>query len=141
MTVERSAGATERPLDAVLLTFDIPAQLKQESVWQTGSRNGITLLKTEGLRVVLVAMHAGTVIPVHKAEGPIAVEVVEGRLVFSAASRDVTLGKGQLLTLQPGIAHDLRAIDPPAAPATSSLLRGDFVPRARSRHAPLPQRR
>jgi quercetin dioxygenase-like cupin family protein len=114
MTLERSAGGTERPLDAPLLTFDISAlltQLKQESAWQTGSRNGITLLKTEGLRVVLVAMHAGTIIPVHKAEGPIAVEVVEGRLVFSATSRDVTLGKGQLLTLQPGIAHGLRAID------------------------------
>jgi quercetin dioxygenase-like cupin family protein len=114
MTLERSTTGTERPLDAPLLTFDIPAlltQMKQESAWQTGSRNGITLLKTEGLRVVLVAMHAGTVIPVHKAEGPIAVEVVEGRLVFSAGSRDETLGKGQLLTLQPGIAHGLRAID------------------------------
>ncbi|MFI5398911.1 MAG: hypothetical protein ACHQ9S_25555 [Candidatus Binatia bacterium] len=114
MTLERSASGTERPLDAPLLTFDIPAlltQMKQESAWQTGSRNGVTLLKTEGLRVVLVAMHAGTLIPVHKAEGPIAVEVVEGRLLFSAASRDVTLGKGQLLTLQPGITHGLRAID------------------------------
>lgn len=114
VTLERSTTETERALDAPLLTFDIPAlftQMKQESTWQTGSRNGVTLLKTEGLRVVLVAMHAGTVIPVHKAEGPIAVEVVEGRLVFSAGSRDVTLGKGQLLTLQPAIAHGLRAID------------------------------
>jgi quercetin dioxygenase-like cupin family protein len=114
MTLERSTTGTERPLDAPLLTFDIPTlltQMKQESAWQTGSRNGVTLLKTEGLRVVLVAMHAGTEIPVHHAEGPIAVEVVEGRLVFSAGSRDVTLGKGQLLTLQPGIAHGLRAID------------------------------
>lgn len=114
MTLERSAGGTERPLDAPLLTFDIPAlltQMKQEGTWQTGSRNGVTLLKTEGLRVVLVAMHAGTEIPVHRAEGLIAVEVVEGRLVFRAGSRDVPLGKGHLLTLQPGIAHGVRAMD------------------------------
>lgn len=114
MTLERLTASPERSLDAPLLTFDIPAlltQMKQESRWQTGDRNAITLLKAQGLRVVLVAMHASTVIPLHHAEGPISVQVLEGRLVFSADSRDVTLGKGQLLTLQPGIAHGLRAID------------------------------
>lgn len=114
MTLERLTASPERSLDAPLLTFDIPAlltQMKQESRWQTGNRNAITLLKAQRLRVVLVAMHASTVIPLHHADGPISVQVVEGCLVFSAGSRDVTLGKGQLLTLQPGIAHGLRAID------------------------------
>lgn len=113
MTVERLTGSPERPLDAPLLTFDIPAlltQMKQERTWQTGDRNAITLLKARGLRVVLVAMHGGTVIPIHRAEGAITVQVVEGRLVFSTESRDVTLDQGQLLTLQPGIAHGLEAI-------------------------------
>ncbi|MFI5398776.1 MAG: cupin domain-containing protein [Candidatus Binatia bacterium] len=112
MTLERLTGSAERPLDAPLLTFDIPAlltQVKQESTWRTGSRNAITLLKTQGLRVVLVAMHAGTMIPSHRAEGPIAVQLLEGQLVFSAGSKNVTLAPAQLLTLQPGIPHDLEA--------------------------------
>ncbi len=112
MTLERSAGGTERPLDAPLLTFDIPAllaQMKRESTWQTGNRNAITLLKTQGLRVVLVALHAGTVIPPHRAEGPITVQLLEGQLVFNAGSKGVTLAPGQLLALQPGIAHGLQA--------------------------------
>jgi len=112
MTLERLTGSPERPLDAPLLTFDIPAlltQVKQESAWRTGSRNAITLLKTQGLRVVLVALHADTVIPSHRAEGPITVQLLEGQLLFSAGSKDVTLAPGQLLTLQPGIAHGLKA--------------------------------
>lgn len=112
MTLERLTGSPERPLDAPLLTFDIPAlltQVKRESAWRTGSRNAITLLKTRGLRVVLVAMHAGTVIPSHRAEGPITVQVLEGQLVFSAGSKNVTLASAQVLTLQPGIPHDLEA--------------------------------
>ncbi len=63
MTLERLTGSPERPLDAPLLTFDIPAllnQMKQESTWQKAVRNAITLLKAQGLRVVLVAMHAST---------------------------------------------------------------------------------
>lgn len=112
MTLERSTGGTERPLDAPMLTFDISAlltQVKQESAWQTGSRNGITLLKTRGLRVVLVALHAGTMIPPHHAEGPITVQLLEGQLAFKADRNDVTLVPGQLLTLHSGIAHSLEA--------------------------------
>ena len=63
------------------MTFDIPtilAEPKREPTWQTGNRNAITLLKTQAMRVVLVAMHAGTVIPTHRAEGPIAVQPLEG---------------------------------------------------------------
>ncbi len=112
MTLERLTGSPERPLDAPLLTFDIPAlltQMKQESTWQKADRNAITLLKARGVRVVLVALHAGTVIPSHLADGPITVQVLEGQLEFSAESRGVTLAAGQLLTLQPGIAHGLEA--------------------------------
>ncbi len=112
MPLERLIGGTERRLDAPLLTFDIRAllaQVKQESAWRTGTRNAITLLKTGRLRVVLVALHAGTVIPPHRADGPITAQVLEGQVVFSAESRDVTLAPGQLLTLQPGIAHGLEA--------------------------------
>ncbi len=113
LTIDRSTCAAERPLDGPLLTFDIPAlltQLKREHAWQTGSRNGLTLLKTDRLRVVLVAMHARTEIPPHKAEGPLAVEVVDGTLRFTTGGQEVSLSEGQLLTLQAGMPHGLHAV-------------------------------
>lgn len=113
MPTERLTGSPERALDGPLLTFDIPTllmQMKQESTWHKGNRTAMTLLKTRGMRVVLVAMHAGTAIPAHRAEGPITVQAVEGRLTFRAGPSDVTLDPGQLLALQPGIVHGLEAI-------------------------------
>ena len=114
MTPQRPHPTTERPLDAPLLTFDIPSlmtQIKSEDTWKKGSRNGMTLLKGQGLRVVLVAVRAGTTIPSHRADGPLSLQVVEGTIKFSAASQEVTLGEGQVLTLQAGIPHSVEAIE------------------------------
>lgn len=111
-TTDRSL--TEYSLDAPLLTFDIPtllAQLKREDTWQKEERNAVTLLKGRGLRVVLIAMHAGTRIPSHQAESPLSVQVVHGRLQLHTDSESITLKKGQLLALQEGIRHDVEALE------------------------------
>jgi hypothetical protein len=68
-------------MDAPLLTFDLPAllaQVKCEGTWARAPRTGLTLLKGHGLRVVLVALHAGTTIPSHQTDSPISVQVIEG---------------------------------------------------------------
>jgi quercetin dioxygenase-like cupin family protein len=112
MTAQRSHPTTERPLDAPLLTFDLPALLmhiKGEDAWRQGSRNAMTLLKGQRLRVMLVAMHAGTVIPSHRADGPISLQVIEGALTCSADAQTVMLRQGQLLTLQAGMPHAVEA--------------------------------
>jgi quercetin dioxygenase-like cupin family protein len=96
------------------LTFDLSVlltQLKHEAAWQKGTRNGMTLFKGQGLRVVLVAMHAGTVIPSHRADSPLSFQVIEGVLKFSTDAQVFTLGKGQLLTLQAGIPHVVAAVE------------------------------
>jgi quercetin dioxygenase-like cupin family protein len=114
MTPQRPHPTTERPLDAPLLTFDIHTlvtQIKREDTWKKGSRSGMTLLKGQGLRVVLVAMRAGTTIPSHRADGPLSLQVVEGAITFSAAPQEVTLTEGQVLTLQAGIPHSVEAIE------------------------------
>jgi quercetin dioxygenase-like cupin family protein len=111
-TTERSL--TEDSLDAPLLTFDLPtllAQLKHEDLWQTEKRNALTLLKGQGLRVVLVAMHADTAIPPHQVESPVTVQVVEGRLQCDTTAESVTLRPGQVLALQPGIRHAVKALE------------------------------
>jgi quercetin dioxygenase-like cupin family protein len=114
MATQRPHPVTERPLDAPLLTFDLPtllAQIKREAIWQKELRNGMTLLKGQGLRVVLVAMHAGTNVPSHQADGPISVQVLAGVIRFSAEAQTVTLTPGQLLTLHAGIPHAMEAVE------------------------------
>jgi quercetin dioxygenase-like cupin family protein len=114
MATQRPHPVIERPLDAPLLTFDIPtllSQIKREDSWPKGARNGMTLFKEQALRVVLVAMHAGTVIPSHRAESPISLQVIEGTIKFSTEAQTLTLSTGQLLTLQAGIPHTVEAVE------------------------------
>jgi quercetin dioxygenase-like cupin family protein len=86
-------------------------RIKGEDAWRTGSRNAMTLLKGQRFRVVLVAMHAGAVIPSHRADGPISLQVIEGALTFSADAQIVMLRPGQLLTLHAGMSHVVEAIE------------------------------
>ena len=114
MTVERSPSGTARTLDAPVMTFDLPAmlvQLKRERTWKTANRSAMTLLKGERLRVVLIIMHAGSVIAVHRSDGPITVQILSGRLIFSAGSQDAQLSTGQLISLAPNVPHGLEAVD------------------------------
>ncbi len=112
MVPDRPHVTAERPLDAPLLTFEIPrllAQLKAEPTWQRETHNAMTLTKSRGLRVVLVAMHSGATLPMHHTDGPLSVQVIDGEPQVTADSGAVTLHAGQLLTLQSGIRHGAQA--------------------------------
>jgi quercetin dioxygenase-like cupin family protein len=106
---------TDRPpLDAPLLTFDVTemlAEIEHEAVWETGHRNAMTLLKTRGLRMVLVDLHAGAKIAAHCADVPMTVQPVRGQLRFKADDHAVTLSRGQDMALHPGISHEVEAMD------------------------------
>ncbi len=112
MTIDRLLAP--HSLDAPLMTFDLPtmiAEMKTEPTWETSSRNAITLLKDRGVRVVLVAMRAGSVIASHRAQGPITIHVLDGRVGLTADGHEVVLGSGRFLSLAAGAAHDVRAIE------------------------------
>jgi quercetin dioxygenase-like cupin family protein len=114
MTLKTSHRDIGRPLDAPLLTFDLPSlleKIKSEEDWFKHERNSMTLHKSPGLRVILVAMHAGTCIPAHTAAYPFSLQVVAGRVRFTAGKKTTTLECGQLLTLHAGIPHDLVALE------------------------------
>jgi quercetin dioxygenase-like cupin family protein len=110
-TAERSLSSLGA-LDFPLMTFDLPTlitQMKREDSWPTAKRNAMTLLKGTELRIVLIVMQAGTAIQAHQTDSPINVQVLEGRLQLSTDSESVTLGKGQMLALQPGIRHGVES--------------------------------
>ena len=100
-------------LDAPLVSIDIPSfieQLKQESTWKESDRNTITVFKTNGLRIVLIALHEGAEMAKHKAEGIISVQVLEGQLKFTTDMKSVELSKGQMLALHERIPHSVLAL-------------------------------
>ena len=109
-TVLRPLG--NRTIDASLVTIDLFSsieQIKKEKKWKETDRNAITVFKTNGLRIVLIALRKGAEMVKHVANGLISVQVLEGKIEFTTDERTVKLGKGQMLALHEGIPHSLLA--------------------------------
>lgn len=95
-------------------TFDLPAllsQVKDEESWQKVDQKALTVFHEQRLRIALMVLHAGTLIPPHQVEGPISVQVVEGCIRFSTNAESVTLRTGQMLTLPAEVQHQVEALD------------------------------
>jgi quercetin dioxygenase-like cupin family protein len=95
------------------MEFDLEAEvhrLKAETTWTTG-HNARTLAKYDDLRVVLIALQRDARLPEHQAEGRISVHVISGHVQMRASGRTFNLRTGGLVTFDPGIRHDVTAID------------------------------
>ena len=112
-----NSATTQRPqgdhtIDASLVTIDLPSfmlQLGEEKAWKDDDRNAITVFKTNGMRIVLIALHEGAEMIKHVAEGIISVQVLEGKIQFSTDEKSIELGKGQMLAMHAGISHSVLA--------------------------------
>ena len=85
-------------------------KIKEENSWKDGKRNAITVFKTNGLRIVLVALHKDAEMPMHTADGLISVQVLEGQMQFNTDWRSIELSKGQMLALHERIPHSVLAL-------------------------------
>lgn len=102
----------DRIIDAPMVSIDLSAlteQIRQESTWKEGDRNAITVFKTEGMRIVLVALHEHAEMKPHTAAGIISVQVLEGKIRFTTGQQSDMFEKGQMLTLHEGISHSVFA--------------------------------
>ena len=111
-TQQRPEG--DRVINAAMVTIDLPSfikQVKQESSWKDENRNAITVFKTNGMRIVLIALHAGAEMKTHTADGIISLQVMDGRIKFNADNRSFELNKGQMLALHKGVPHNVGAIE------------------------------
>ena len=101
-------------LEAPFATFDISSllsQMKREDTWRAARRNAVTLVKGRGPRVVLVAMHLGSTIAFNGTEGPVVLQVIEGRVRLNARPRASMLVAGCVALLQEEGAHGLEALE------------------------------
>lgn len=111
---KQSARNTDRLLDGPLLVFDLPSlmeKLKHDDLGENGRRNAITLLKSDNMRLVLIALRAGAEIDFRQSDNLISLQLLKGKLEFIAEKNKVVLEQGQLLTLHENIPHGLTAIN------------------------------
>jgi quercetin dioxygenase-like cupin family protein len=104
----------ERTLSAPWLLFNILDQLerlKKEPEWRTTDHNSITLMKAPGLSVVLLALKRGEVMHEHQASGPLAMQVVSGRIAVEFAGDRRQVHPGELMTVDPLVAHEVTAVE------------------------------
>lgn len=103
----------DRVIDAPLVMMNLPefiSQIKSEDTWKTSDRNAITIYKTNGLRIVLLALHEGAELKKHTAAGNISVQVLQGEIKFSTDNQTVQLIEGNMIALHYGLPHSVVAI-------------------------------
>lgn len=88
-------------------------KLKGAPSWQRESgRSSETLVKYEEFRIVLVRMKPGSYMSHHKAEGPISIQGIRGKIrVHLPEDRMEDLKPGDLLTLDRCLEHDVEALE------------------------------
>lgn len=93
-----------------LIIFDFPTlidKMKHKNAWAKGDLDTIILVKTPTKQIVLTALHGGTEINSFQSNESINFQIIEGRLKFHTRKESVSLGIGQLLTLQEKIKYRL----------------------------------
>ena len=102
-----------RVLDAPLVSIDLIdfiKTIKEEPAWKNKDRNAITVYKTNGLRMVLMAMRKDAVLARHTADGILSLQVLEGKINFTTDDKSVVLKEGQMIALHKGLPHSVTAI-------------------------------
>ena len=88
-------------------------ELKRAPSWQRESgRSSETLVKYEEFRIVLVRMKPGGYMSHHRAEGPVSIQAIQGKIrVHLPEDRIEELEPGDLLTLDRCLEHDVEALE------------------------------
>ncbi|HLU89052.1 MAG TPA: cupin domain-containing protein [Cyclobacteriaceae bacterium] len=119
MTERHNEATPQRPdgtrvLDAPLVDInlnDFIKIIKEEPTWKDSDKNSITVYKTDGLSVVLIALHRGAELKRHTAAGIITVQVLDGRIRFDTDEGSSEMGQGEMLALHERIPHAVFAME------------------------------
>lgn len=88
-------------------------KLKKAPSWQRESgRSSETLVKYDEFRIVLVRMKPESYMSHHRAEGPVSIQAIQGKIrVHLPEDRIEELEPGDLLTLDRCLEHDVEALE------------------------------
>ncbi len=95
--------------------FDLDAASEALRGEAGGGRNGhrqITLFRRGGVSVILFDFEQGGWLADHAANGYVTVHVLSGEIQMVTGDGEYAMPAGSLLVLDPGIRHDVRAVQP-----------------------------
>ena len=104
----------DRSLSGKALYFRLAqsrSELLDASLLDRSGRTARTLVKEGSLRVTLIAVGPGGNIEEHRADGPITILPVSGRVRFRAGEDEWVLEEGDLLSLGAGVPHSVSSED------------------------------
>ena len=110
----RTAPRKDRILSGPTITFSIAEEirrLRQEPEWISGSRNSVTVVKTDNLSIVLTAIKKEATLCGHEVDGPITLQVISGAVKFGVPGKPLTLTAGTVIALDKAIPHDIQALE------------------------------
>ncbi|MCC6791539.1 MAG: cupin domain-containing protein [Thermomicrobiales bacterium] len=97
---------------SLLGSFSIDEEIARFPPGDTAAgRRAETLIKTDGLRVVLVTMRTGISLHEHVAPGPITIHALRGRFAVTYDDQQRELGPGDIVALAPGVRHAVATIE------------------------------
>ncbi len=126
METKKSNVLRTRRLAGKILTFMLGAEddtLQEFAEGPKTGRAGKTLVKEGPLRITLVALKKGTVLPSHQVAGPGSIQTIRGCLRLTTDKGDVDVPAGTLITLGPGVSHTAKAHDDCAMLITFAMSR------------------
>ena len=72
-------------------------------------RTARTLVKEGPLRLTIMGIAAGGVLPAHSTDAHVTIHLLEGEVTFQARGREYALSVGDVLVFAPGVEHDARS--------------------------------
>lgn len=97
----------QHPVAGRALTFSLAREMEtvRQELASAPSRAARTLVKEGALRLTLIGVKPGGGLHPHKADGPIAVQVLEGSIEMEVDGQRIPLETGALLALDGGVTH------------------------------------
>ncbi len=113
-----------RRLAGQMLTFLLQAEddtLREFAATASNGRAAKTLVKEGALRVTLVALRRGTVLPAHRLAAARSVQTIRGRVLLGPESEQMELPVGALVAFGPGAARKATALSDAALLITVAM--------------------
>jgi len=102
-----------RLMDAPVVPINVPEfiqTIKNEPAWKKSDRNAMTIYKTNGMRIVLIALHEDAVMEKHTTNGIVSVQLLDGEINFNVNNESFLLKPGQIIALHRNVPHSVAAI-------------------------------
>jgi quercetin dioxygenase-like cupin family protein len=95
--------------DVLVQHLDSDAMTIDQRLLAANGRSGRTLVKEGPLRLTIMGLAAGGMLPPHSTDNPVSIQVLQGDVTFFALDNQYSLVPGDVLMFGPGVEHAARS--------------------------------